>query len=311
MDSNASTEQLSSGFQKPGSVKQGEKQEDTNSVHLGKHYSKVQTGAFDPINDRTSQEDLDMHLIQNHIIKSDTKYNIGKESDLVNNHSVHSNAKLNNKSVEISKSSTETVSNQFEKHMDTSLNHSSNHSSTVNIQRGTEPSVQRDIFVNETKIHFLPEGLGANKTATNGVHTTLPKTTESTVTTQSSNVTDIEISTKSALENRRSNLKGTLSQSLYKPCNEACYNVLRHGRLMNVRVKYQSNRCDVILIIWDLTRTFVRKLYLRLNTHICEETFFVACEQQKHIPACTSTQSYQYLYYSLSGKDNIKIPYSE
>ena len=221
MDSNDSTEQFSSEFQKPGSVKQDEKHKDTNNVHLDVHYSKAQTGAFDPIKDRTSQKDLDMHLIQNHIIKSDTKYNIGKDNDVVNKHPVHSNTASNNKSVEIPKSNTETVSTQFEKHMDTSLNHSSNLSSTVNIPRGTEPSVQRDIFFIETKIHFLPERPEANKTTTKGVHTPLRKTIESTVTTQSSNVTDIEISTKSALENRRRNLKGTVSKSVYKPCNEA------------------------------------------------------------------------------------------
>ena len=222
MGSNVSTQQLSSGFQKPGSVKQGRKQKDTSHVHLGENNNKAQTGAFDQIKDRTSEKDLVMHLTQNHIIKSDTKYNIGKDSDMVNKHTVHSNAASNNKSVQISKSNTETVSNQFEKHTDTSLNHSSNHSSNVNIQRGTERSVQRDIFFNETKMHFLPEGPEANKTATNGVHTTLRKTIESTVTTQSSNVMDIETSTKSVLENRRSNLKGTVSKSVHKPCNETC-----------------------------------------------------------------------------------------
>ena len=215
LGSNKSTEQLSSGFQKPGSVKQDEKHKDTNNVHLGVRYSKAQTGAFDQIKDRISQKDLDMHLIQNHIIKSDTKYNIGKDSDMVNKNPLHSNTASTNKSVHISKSNTENT--PFEKQMDTSFNHSSNHSSTVNTPKDTEPSVQRDIHFNETKIHFLSEGPEANKTATNDTHTTLWMTIEPTVTTTSRNVTNTEISTKPPLEKRKSSLKGTVSNT-HKVC---------------------------------------------------------------------------------------------
>ena len=215
MDSNASTEQFSSEFQKPGSLKQDEKHKDTNNFHLGVHYSKAQTGAFDLIKDRISQKDFDMHLIQNHIIKSDTKYNIGKDSDMVNKNPLHSNTASTNKSVHISKSNTENT--PYEKQIDTSLNHSSNHSSTVNTPKDTEPSVQRDIHFNETKIHFLSEGPEANKTATNDTHTTLWKTIEPTVTTTPRNVTSTEISTKPPLEKRKSSLKGTVSNT-HKVC---------------------------------------------------------------------------------------------